>query len=132
MEMVVFRNASAGPLKYLSKYFSIKATEDNLAEVETLGEEASRPENAVSNLAERELMRRPDSHTLAEFAVEFFDCPKCGSERGIPCETRMAWTGGPGLTHRERKAVLDFWHRKGLASRGRQRGFSRHSWNGVI
>ena len=50
----VVRNANADPLKYLMKYFNIKATEDNLAEVETLGEETSRLENAVSNLAERE------------------------------------------------------------------------------
>lgn len=50
----VVRNASADPLKYLVKYFNIQATEDNLAEVETLGEEISRLENAVSNLAVRE------------------------------------------------------------------------------
>lgn len=50
----VVRNAGADPLKYLMKYFNIKATEDNLAQVETLGEEISRLENAVSNLAERE------------------------------------------------------------------------------
>ena len=50
----VVRNASADPLKYLMKYFNVKATQDNLAEVETLGEEISRLENAVSNLAERE------------------------------------------------------------------------------
>lgn len=50
----VVRNAGADPLKYSMKYFNIKATEDNLAEVETLGEEISRLENAVSNLAERE------------------------------------------------------------------------------
>lgn len=50
----VVRNAGADPLKYLMKYFNIKATEDNVAEVETLGEEIARLENAVSNLAERE------------------------------------------------------------------------------
>lgn len=50
----VVRNASADPLKYLMKYFNIKATQDSLAQVETLGEEISRLENAVSNLAERE------------------------------------------------------------------------------
>ncbi len=50
----VVRNAGADPLKYLMKYFNIKATEDNLAEVETLGDEIARLENAVSNLAERE------------------------------------------------------------------------------
>jgi hypothetical protein len=50
----VVRNAGADPLKYLMKYFNIKAAEGTLAEVETLGEEISRLENAVSNLAERE------------------------------------------------------------------------------
>ncbi|WP_418062861.1 HNH endonuclease [Pimelobacter simplex] len=50
----VVRNASADPLKYLMKYFNIKATEDRLAEVENLGESIARLENAVSNLQQRE------------------------------------------------------------------------------
>lgn len=50
----VVRNASADPLKYLMKYFDFKATEDNLAKAEVLGEEIGRLENAVSNLAVRE------------------------------------------------------------------------------
>ncbi|MFJ9317467.1 HNH endonuclease [Pimelobacter simplex] len=50
----VVRNASADPLKYLMKYFNIKATEDRLAEVENLGESIARLENAVSNLQLRE------------------------------------------------------------------------------
>lgn len=50
----VVRNASADPLKYLMKYFNVKATEDRLTEVETLGEEVASLENAVANLAERE------------------------------------------------------------------------------
>ena len=51
----VVRNASADPLKYLMKYFDFKATEDNLAKAEVLGEEIGRLENAVSNLAVREV-----------------------------------------------------------------------------
>lgn len=50
----VVRNASADPLKYLMKYFNVKATEDRLTEVETLGESIASLENALSNLASRE------------------------------------------------------------------------------
>jgi len=50
----VARNAKADPLKYLIKYFNISATEDQLAEVERLGEEIARLEDAVSNLLDRE------------------------------------------------------------------------------
>ena len=50
----VVRNASADPLKYLTKYFNIKADEASLAEVENLGENIARLESAVNNLHERE------------------------------------------------------------------------------
>lgn len=50
----VVRNASKDPLKYLSKYFDIKPNEESLAEVEKLGDNISRLENAVKNLQERE------------------------------------------------------------------------------
>lgn len=50
----VVRNASADPLKYLMKYFDIKATEDRLADVERLGESIASLENAVANLHVRE------------------------------------------------------------------------------
>src|SRR5690606_10630466 len=50
----VVRNARADPLKYLMKYFKIKATEDRLTEVETLGEKIASLENALANLAWRE------------------------------------------------------------------------------
>lgn len=50
----VVRNADADPLKYLMKYFNVKATEDRLTDVETLGEEIASLENAVANLVERE------------------------------------------------------------------------------
>jgi hypothetical protein len=50
----VVRNASIEPIKYLIKYFDIEATEEKLAEVETLGESVSRLENAIQNLKERE------------------------------------------------------------------------------
>lgn len=50
----VVRNASADPLKYVMKYFSIKADEANLGEVEKLGEDITRLEDALNNLAKRE------------------------------------------------------------------------------
>jgi hypothetical protein len=50
----VVRNASADPLKYVMKYFDIKATEDRLADVEKLGESIASLENAVANLHVRE------------------------------------------------------------------------------
>jgi hypothetical protein len=48
------RNAKADPVTYLMKYFGIKANEEQLAEVENLGESIARLEAAVSNLKERE------------------------------------------------------------------------------
>lgn len=50
----VVRNASADPLKYVMKYFDIKATEDRLTDVEKLGESVASLENAVANLDGRE------------------------------------------------------------------------------
>lgn len=50
----VVRNAKADPLKYLTKYFEIKSNEENLAQVEELGESISRLEEAVANIKERE------------------------------------------------------------------------------
>lgn len=50
----VVRNASSDPIKYLMKYFNIKADEDSLTEVENLGEEIARLENAIDNLRQRE------------------------------------------------------------------------------
>jgi hypothetical protein len=50
----VVRNAKADPLKYLMKYFEIKANETDLSDVEELGGSISRLEEAVTNLHERE------------------------------------------------------------------------------
>ncbi|ETB42026.1 HNH nuclease, partial [Mycobacterium avium subsp. paratuberculosis 11-1786] len=50
----VVRNAKADPLKYVMKYFGIKADEAHLAEVENLGDSITRLEDAVNNLAQRE------------------------------------------------------------------------------
>ena len=73
----VVRNASADPLKYLMKYFNIRPTEDNLTEVETLGEEISRLENAVFNLYEREQeiasSINPPAFILRHYRREFME-----------------------------------------------------------
>jgi len=50
----VVRNASADPLKYVMKYFHIKADEPTLSEVETLSESIVRLEDAIANLRNRE------------------------------------------------------------------------------
>lgn len=50
----VVRNASADPLKYVMKYFDVKATEARLGDVEKLGESIASLENAVANLQVRE------------------------------------------------------------------------------
>jgi len=49
----VARNASADPLKYVMKYFNIKADQDHLAEVENPGEDITKLEDAVHNLKQR-------------------------------------------------------------------------------
>jgi hypothetical protein len=50
----VVRNASADPLKYVMKYFNVKADEPSLESVENLGESIARLESAVDNLRQRE------------------------------------------------------------------------------
>lgn len=50
----IVRNSQADPLKYLIKYFDIKATVSGVAEVEELGESVSRLEDAITNLQARE------------------------------------------------------------------------------
>lgn len=48
--LAVVKRASEEPIKYLCKYFDIKATEENLNQIEKIGENVSRLENAVENL----------------------------------------------------------------------------------
>ena len=73
----VVRNASADPIKYLMKYFDIKASEPKLAEVEALGESIASLENAVANLwvREQEITRliNPPQFILKHYAREFMD-----------------------------------------------------------
>jgi hypothetical protein len=71
----VVRNASADPLKYVMKYFSIKADEVSLADVEKLGEDITRLEDAVNNLGQREASIAesvdPPAFILKHYADEF-------------------------------------------------------------
>ena len=50
----VVRNASADPIKYVMKYFNLKAEEPTLVAVERLSESIVRLEGAVGNLQQRE------------------------------------------------------------------------------
>ncbi len=71
----VVRNASGDPLKYVMKYFNIKADETNLADVENLGDDITRLEDAVNNLQQREASItksvNPPAFILKHFADEF-------------------------------------------------------------
>lgn len=73
----VVRNAHADPLKYVMKYFGIKADEANLADVETLGEDITRLEDAVHNLKQRELSIAqsvdPPAFILKHYEGEFME-----------------------------------------------------------
>jgi len=73
----VVRNASVDPIKYLMKYFDIKPDEANLTEVENLGEEIARLENAVDNLRQREASIKtsfePPAFILQYYADEFME-----------------------------------------------------------
>jgi hypothetical protein len=53
---------------------------------------------------------------LEDDAVEFFDCPKCGVERGDDCEVSIVF-GGRRITHKERSEVLRYWQRDGARAR---------------
>jgi hypothetical protein len=67
----VVRNAAQNPIRCLIKYFDINATEETLADIETLGERISRLESAITNLNERE---SSITRTFAppEFILKYF------------------------------------------------------------
>ncbi|WP_328363112.1 HNH endonuclease [Mycobacterium sp. NBC_00419] len=71
----VVRNASADPIKYVMKYFNIKADETHLAEVEELGDGITRLEDAVYNLRQREVSItqaiNPPAFIVKHYAGEF-------------------------------------------------------------
>jgi len=71
------RNAAGQPIKYVAKYFDIKADEDTLAAVEALGESIASLEAAVSNLEARETqivgMVNPPAFIMKYYAAEFME-----------------------------------------------------------
>lgn len=68
----VVRNASASPLKYLMKYFDIKADEVQLRNIESLGENIARLEGAIANLHQREASIT-SSFNPPGFILEYFN-----------------------------------------------------------
>lgn len=50
----VVKKASEEPIKYLCKYFDIKATQDNLNQLQEIGNNISRMENTIENLKLRQ------------------------------------------------------------------------------
>lgn len=68
----IVRNASSDPIKYLMKYFNIKADEASLVDVESLGEEIARLEDAVDNLKKREASITA-SFAPPEFILKYYE-----------------------------------------------------------
>lgn len=73
----VVRNASMDPLKYLMKYFSVKADQSTLADVQRVASDISRLEEAVGNVREREAeiqsMINPPAFILKHYSGEFWE-----------------------------------------------------------
>lgn len=73
----VVRNASAEPIKYLMKYFSVRADQDTLADVQRVSGDISRLEEAVMNVRGREadLMARiaPPAFIQKHYSTEFWE-----------------------------------------------------------
>jgi len=73
----VVRNASMDPIKYLMKYFEVKANTDTLADVQRVAEDISRLEEAVANVERREAeivaKINPPAFILKRYASQFWD-----------------------------------------------------------
>jgi len=73
----VVRNASVDPLKYLMKYFSIKADQNTLVDVQRVANDISRLEEAVANVKRREAditaKINPPAFILKHYREEFWD-----------------------------------------------------------
>jgi hypothetical protein len=72
----IVRNASMEPIKYLMKYFGIKADRETLADVQRVAESISQLEDAVANVREREMVIAakidPPVFILKRYANEFW------------------------------------------------------------
>ncbi len=73
----VVRNASADPIKYLMKYFSIRADQDTLADVQRVADDIARLEEAVANVRAREAAITakidPPAFILKHYRGEFWN-----------------------------------------------------------
>lgn len=73
----VVRNASMEPLKYLMKYFNIKANQETLADVQRVAGDVARLEEAVGNVQRREAdivaLINPPAFIIKRYAKEFWD-----------------------------------------------------------
>lgn len=73
----VVRSASSDPLKYLMKYFSIKADQSTLADVQRVADSISRLEEAVANVKRREAdiaaMINPPAFIVKHYLKDFWD-----------------------------------------------------------
>jgi hypothetical protein len=72
----VVRRASEDPIKYLMKYFEIKADQETLADVQRVANDISRLEEAINNvkLRETEMLAKvnPPKFIIKKFAKEFW------------------------------------------------------------
>lgn len=73
----VVRNASTDPIKYLMKYFSIKADQSTLADVQRVADDIARLEEAVANVKRREAditaRINPPAFILKHYPTEFWN-----------------------------------------------------------
>lgn len=73
----VVRNASGDPIKYLMKYFSVKADKDTLEDVQRVSDDIARLEEAVRNVKEREAditaRINPPAFILKHYSGEFWN-----------------------------------------------------------
>ena len=67
----IVRKASEEPIKYLCKYFSIDATQENLKQIQLIGENISRIENAIINLKNRQ-QRIEDDFNPPKFILKHY------------------------------------------------------------
>lgn len=73
----IVRNASMEPIKYVMKYFSIKADKETLADVQRVAQDISRLEEAVANVKSREAAIAakisPPEFILKRYSQEFWE-----------------------------------------------------------
>lgn len=73
----VVRSASQEPIKYLMKYFGVKADQPTLADVQRVGNDVARLEEAVANVQGREVeiaaMIHPPKFIMKHYANEFWN-----------------------------------------------------------